>query len=166
MAETPSPDPVLDAVRDRLPVALGAYDTQDRAVGLVIVDVINGFATVGAGALAPPAPNAQVTRMVEETDRLARLFAERDRPIAAFLDTHEPGKPEPPYPPHCELGSGEEELVSELAWLDGCPQARLYPQGLHQRLRRGDGAGKRRQPARRLGQRTWAGGHRRRWHLH
>ena len=40
MAETPSPDPVLNAVRDRLPVALGAYDTQDRIVDLVIVDVV------------------------------------------------------------------------------------------------------------------------------
>ena len=125
MAETPSPDAVLDSVRDRLPVALGAYDTQARKVGLVIVDEVNGFATVGAGAMAPAAPNAQVSRMVDETDRLARLFAERDRPIAAFLDTHEPGKPEPPYPPHCELGSGEEDLVPELAWLDGCPQASL-----------------------------------------
>ncbi|MDP6786564.1 MAG: hypothetical protein QGI13_05475 [Rhodospirillales bacterium] len=83
MAETPSSDPVLDAVCDRLPVAFGAYDTRGRAVGLVIVDEVNGFATVGAGALAPAAPNDQVSRMVAETDRLARLFAERDRPIAA-----------------------------------------------------------------------------------
>ena len=125
MADTPAPDPVFDAVCDRLPVALGPYDTEARAVGLVIVDEVNGFATVGAGPLAPPVPNAQVSRMVDETDRLARLFAERNRPIAAFLDTHEPGKPEPPYPPHCELGSGEEELVPELAWLESCPQARL-----------------------------------------
>jgi len=29
-----------------------------------------------------------------------------------------PGKPEPPYPPHCEKGTGEEELVPELKWLE------------------------------------------------
>ena len=49
--------------------------------------------------------------MVEETDRLARRFVERGWPVLAFLDTHEPGKPEPPYPPHCERGTGEENLV-------------------------------------------------------
>ena len=25
---------------------------------------------------------------------------------------------EPPYPPHCEAGTGEENLVPELAWLE------------------------------------------------
>lgn len=59
MAETSSPDPVLDAVCERLPVALGAYDTRDRAVGLVIANEINGFAMAGAGALAPAVPNAR-----------------------------------------------------------------------------------------------------------
>ncbi len=115
----------LAAVRRQLPIELAAFDASGRATGLVIVDEVNGFATVGAGALAPPEPNPQVARMVAETDRLARRFAERGRPIAAFLDTHQPGKPEPPYPPHCEAGSGQEELVPELAWLEGCELATL-----------------------------------------
>jgi len=110
-----SPETTLNAVRDQLPVAAGAYDTRSRHTGLVIVDEVNGFATVGAGTLAPPAPNAQVAHMVAETDRLARDFAAREQPIAAFLDTHVPGKPEPPYPPHCEAGTGEEDLVPDLA---------------------------------------------------
>ena len=38
--------------------------------------------------------------------------------MLAFLDTHELGKPEPPYPPHCERGTGEEDLVQELKWLE------------------------------------------------
>ncbi len=88
-----------------------------RKAGLVIVDEINGFATVGAGNLAPPVPNDQVTTMVSETDRIARAFSANDLPVLAFLDTHEPGKAEPPYPPHCEAGTGEEELVPELEWL-------------------------------------------------
>ena len=101
-----------------LPVAPARLQLGAEATGLVIVDEVNGFATVGAGNLAPPAENPQVSAMVAETDRLARAFAERGWPMLAFLDTHEPGKPEPPYPPHCEKGSGEEDLVPELAWLE------------------------------------------------
>ena len=116
---------VVDELQARLPIELRPYRLEDRTVGLVIVDEIHGFCTPGAGALAPPAPDAQVERMVEETDRLARRFVKEKRPILAFLDTHEPGKPEPPYPPHCERGSGEEHLVAELAWLEDCPCATL-----------------------------------------
>ena len=50
---------------------------------------------------------------------LARRFEAQGWPILAFLDTHVPGKPEPPYPPHCEKGTGQEELVPELKWLEG-----------------------------------------------
>lgn len=125
MAVKTASDPALDTVRDRLPIALRSFDTKAAATGLVIVDEVNGFATVGAGPLAPPRPNAQVRRMVAETVGLARDFADSGKPIAAFLDTHEPGKPEPPYPPHCEKGSGQEELVPELAWLAGSPRATL-----------------------------------------
>jgi nicotinamidase-related amidase len=69
--------------------------------------------------------NPQVTAMIAETDRLARRFQALGWPVLAFLDTHEPGKPEPPYPPHCERGTGEEELVDELAWLAGASNATL-----------------------------------------
>ncbi|MCG8507793.1 MAG: isochorismatase family protein [Rhodospirillales bacterium] len=125
MTDVPNLSDILRGVRAEMPVSATAFDTAAANCGLVIVDEVNGFATVGAGALAPSAPNIQVERMVAETGRLARLFAKRDAPILAFLDTHEPGKPEPPYPPHCESGTGEEELVPELAWLSDCPQATL-----------------------------------------
>ena len=108
----------------RVPIEIADYVVPE-AVGLVIVDEVNGFCTVGAGNLAPPAPDFQVERMVAETDRLARKFAEERRSILAFLDTHEPGVPEPPYPPHCERGTGEENLVPGLAWLEDEPQATL-----------------------------------------
>jgi nicotinamidase-related amidase len=108
-----------------LPLRFHSFDRRAAPCGLVIVDVVNGFATTGAGALAPPAADSQVERMVAETDRLARLFADEEWPILAFLDTHVPGKPEPPYPPHCEIGTGEENLVPALAWLEQCPQATL-----------------------------------------
>jgi nicotinamidase-related amidase len=107
----------LELLQDKvLPVAPQAVKLEPDC-GLVIVDIVKGFAEVGRGALAPPVPNPQVSRMIGETDALAKRFVADERPILAFLDTHAPGKPEPPYPPHCEMGSGEEELVDELAWL-------------------------------------------------
>ncbi|MCU0837669.1 MAG: isochorismatase family protein [Rhodospirillales bacterium] len=118
-------EPDLVAAQSSLPIALGTYALAGRRAGLIIVDEVNGFCTVGAGPLAPREANAQVTRMLAETERLARAFAGDGRPIALFLDSHEPGKPEPPYPPHCERGSGEDELVAELLWLREAPTATL-----------------------------------------
>lgn len=112
-------------LRDQLPLEFCAFAPAARPTGLVVVDIVNGFATVGAGALAPPAPDAQIAGMVDQAAALAWRFAEDGRPLLAFLDTHIPGKPEPPYPPHCEQGSGEERLVPELAWLEGHPAATL-----------------------------------------
>jgi len=116
---------LVQELQAQLPVELQPYALAGRTVGLVIVDEINGFCAVGAGSLAPPAPDAQVERMIRETDRLARRFAGEKRAILVLLDTHEPGKPEPPYPLHCERGSGEENLVPELAWLEDCACATL-----------------------------------------
>jgi nicotinamidase-related amidase len=117
--------PWFDRLVEIMPVELASYPLGARPVGLVVIDEVNGFCTVGAGQLAPPRADDQISRMVDESDRLARRFADAGWPILAFLDTHEPGKLEPPYPPHCERGTGEENLVPELAWLDGCPSAKL-----------------------------------------
>ncbi len=114
----PERDETLGRLHAELPVAPSTYDPAGKRCGLLIVDEVNGFATPGAGALAPAADDPQVARMVEETDKLARALIARGGPVAAFLDTHQPGKPEPPYPPHCERGSGEEELVPQLRWLE------------------------------------------------
>ncbi|XP_020578076.1 nicotinamidase 1 [Phalaenopsis equestris] len=89
-----------------------------RIVGLVLIDIVNGFCTVGAGNLAPPEPNKQISTMVEEASRLAKAFCDRNWPVFAFLDTHYADKPEPPYLPHCIIGSGEEHLVPALQWLE------------------------------------------------
>ena len=111
---------MTEGLNQIMPLQLSTLDltSLDEGTGLVIVDEINGFATVGGGNLAPPVPNAQVTKMVEETNRLARFFTQKSWSILAFLDTHIPGKSEPPYPPHCEAGTGEDELVPELKWLE------------------------------------------------
>lgn len=116
---------LIDALRVEMPVQTVTMDLLNRQIGLVIVDEVNGFCTVGAGNLAPPAPDEQVSHMVKLTDEIARAFIAKRWPILAFLDSHEAGKPEPPYPPHCEIGSGEENLVPELAWLEEDPHATL-----------------------------------------
>nr|CAD1832228.1 unnamed protein product [Ananas comosus var. bracteatus] len=87
-------------------------------VGLVLVDILNGFCTVGSGNLAPTKPNKQIESMVKEAARLSKLFCEKKWPVFVFLDSHHPNKPEPPYPPHCLIGSGEEDLVPALKWLE------------------------------------------------
>ncbi len=112
-----TPDTTLATIQAALPVDTQPYVVGDRPTGLVVVDLINGFCTVGFDSLAPLETNEQISIMVSESDRLARTFVERGWPVIAFLDTHEPGKPEPPYPPHCEKGTGQEELVPELKWL-------------------------------------------------
>ncbi len=110
---------------EALPIATRPFAADTRPTGLVIIDEVNGFCTVGAGNMAPVEADAQIAAMVERTDRIARAFAAQRWPILAFLDTHEPGKPEPPYPPHCEKGTGEENFVPELAWLEDDTHATL-----------------------------------------
>ena len=114
----------LNLIKNHLPISISPWSAGAHT-GLVIVDAVHGFCTVGRGALAPQAPNAQITQMVNEINCLARDFAAAGHPILVFMDTHEPGKAEPPYPPHCERGTGEENLVDELAWLEASPTATL-----------------------------------------
>ena len=122
-----SAETILQDITESMPLSKTVLDlsSSGQGFGLIIVDEVNGFATVGAGNLAPLVPNEQVSVMVSETDRLARSFTKQAMPILAFLDTHDSGKPQPPYPPHCERGTGEEELVPELKWLENDPQATL-----------------------------------------
>jgi nicotinamidase-related amidase len=53
----------------------------------------------------------QITGMINESARLARLFCDKKLPVLAFLDSHQPNKPEEPYPPHCIAGTDESKLV-------------------------------------------------------
>ena len=118
-------DFTLAAIEAALPIDPQPYTIGNRPTGLIIVDVVNGFCTIGYGSLAPTEHNQQIATMVAESNRLAQEFIARGMPVLLFLDTHEPGKPEPPYPPHCEKGTGEEKLVTELEWLENHPQATL-----------------------------------------
>ncbi|KAJ6377902.1 hypothetical protein OIU78_028180 [Salix suchowensis] len=98
---------------------------EDIVNGLVLVDIINGFCSVGAGNLAPREPNRQITGMINESARLARLFCDKKLPVLAFLDSHQPNKPEEPYPPHCIAGTEESKLVPALQWIENEPNVTI-----------------------------------------
>ncbi|EOX91936.1 hypothetical protein QUC31_003372 [Theobroma cacao] len=116
----------IDLLKKDLPVEQSSLVlSQDVKTGLVLVDVVNGFCTVGAGNLAPRQPDKQISDMVEESVRLAKLFCEKNWPVFAFLDSHHPDIPEPPYPPHCIIGTDEARLVPALQWLENEPSATL-----------------------------------------
>ncbi|HRJ61205.1 MAG TPA: isochorismatase family protein [Azospirillaceae bacterium] len=113
------------SIADSLPIALQAYPLTGKRAGLVIIDEVNGFCTPGCGPLAPPAPDAVVEQMVAETDALAGRFLAGGLPVLVSLDSHDPAKPEPPYPPHCLQGTGDDQLVPALQWLETAPGVTL-----------------------------------------
>ncbi|XP_010526685.1 PREDICTED: uncharacterized protein LOC104804180 isoform X7 [Tarenaya hassleriana] len=76
---------------------------------------------------APTQHNEQISVMVKESARLAGEFCSRKWPIFAFMDSHHPDIPEPPYPPHCIIGTDESRLVPALQWLESEPCATLRP---------------------------------------
>lgn len=88
-------------------------------LGLIVVDVVRGFTR--SGALADPASMAPMVRAVNGLVRdLDRRLGDRLR-VLVLRDRHPADIPEPPYPPHCIVGTGEERLDPELDWLLGRP---------------------------------------------
>ncbi|KAB2058199.1 hypothetical protein ES319_A11G218100v1 [Gossypium barbadense] len=116
----------IDLLKKELPFEEGSLVLSiDVKTGLVLVDVVNGFCSVGAGNLAPVKPDKQISYMVKESARLAKLFCREKWPVFAFLDSHHPDIPEPPYPPHCIAGTDEARLVPDLQWLENEANATL-----------------------------------------
>ncbi|PPS01389.1 hypothetical protein GOBAR_AA19276 [Gossypium barbadense] len=116
----------IDLLKKELPFEEGSLVLSiDVKTGLVLVDVVNGFCSVGAGNLAPVKPDKQISYMVKESARLAKLFCGEKWPVFAFLDSHHPDIPEPPYPPHCIAGTDEARLVPDLQWLENEANATL-----------------------------------------
>ncbi|KAI3946008.1 hypothetical protein MKX01_024764 [Papaver californicum] len=120
---------LIDLVKQEIPIHQSEPESlvlsDDTRTGLVLVDIVNGFCTVGSGNLAPVLPNRQISNMVEESVKLSRTFCEKKWPIFAFIDTHHPGKPEDPYPPHCLIGTDESKLVPSLQWLEDEPNVTI-----------------------------------------
>lgn len=78
-------------------------------IGLIIVDMINGF--VKEGVLADPS----IGNIIEENVKIANYFLESNDPIIAFRDVHSVNSEEfKSFPPHCIEGTSEVELVDEL----------------------------------------------------
>lgn len=116
----------IDLLKKELPFEEGSLVlSKDVKTGLVLVDVVNGFCSVGAGNLAPVKPDKQISYMVKESARLAKLFCGEKWPVFAFLDSHHPDIPEPPYPPHCIAGTDEARLIPDLQWLENEANATL-----------------------------------------
>ncbi|KAJ4950603.1 hypothetical protein NE237_027435 [Protea cynaroides] len=116
----------LDLLKNELPLEQESLVlSEDVVTGLVLVDVINGFCTGGAGNLAPREPNKQISGMLDEAVNLARVFCEKKWPVMAFLDSHHPDKLEHPYPAHCLIGSEESNLVPALQWLEKEPNVTI-----------------------------------------
>ncbi|KAI5324857.1 hypothetical protein L3X38_033930 [Prunus dulcis] len=83
---------IIDLVKEELPVfQMSLVLTGDVKTDLVLVDIVNGFCTVGVG-------------------NLSHVFA--------FLDSHHPDIPEPPYPSHYIAGTDEAKPVPPLQWLE------------------------------------------------
>ncbi|KAH0732037.1 hypothetical protein KY289_003225 [Solanum tuberosum] len=116
----------VDLLKNEIPMEEeSVVITEDIKAGLVLVDIINGFCTVGAGNLAPREPNRQISEMIDESSRLARMFCDKKLPVLAFLDSHHPDKLEHPYPSHCITGTDESNLVPALRWVEEEPNVTI-----------------------------------------
>lgn len=100
-----------------LPINIKDIRLKIKSSGLVIIDPLNGFCKPGCGPLAPPAPDKAIEEMISYVDFLARFLAGYSRPILVLADSHRPGVPEPPYPPHCEEGTEQAMVVDQLCWM-------------------------------------------------
>lgn len=95
----------------------------DHAVGLVVVDPGVGFTR--SGALSDPARMLPMLAAIGDVYRdLRARLGDRLR-VLVFLDTHHADVPEPPYPPHGVIGTGEEGIDPDLAWLLAEPHVTL-----------------------------------------
>lgn len=92
-------------------------------VGLISIDVINGFCTVGALA------SARVGRIAAPVAQLfERAYTLGVRCLALTQDTHDPAAPEfAAFPPHCLRGTTESEAVDELKALPFYAQLAIFP---------------------------------------
>lgn len=82
---------------------------ENKKALLVVVDMVNGFAT--SGALADPI----IQNIIPRISTLIDNFIVSKRPILAFIDAHEENAIEfNSFPMHCIKGSYESELVDLL----------------------------------------------------
>ena len=109
-------------------------NSDPRTVGIVSVDVIEGFCTVG------PLSSPRVNRIVEPITRLFQLAWDSGiRDIALPQDTHPEDAVEfANYAPHCIRGTEESETVAAFKALPFFDQLHCFPQKFDQQ-RNGSG---------------------------
>lgn len=113
----------LEQLQRALPVPVGTAKLGPGNVGLVVVDVVRGFTREGA--------LSDSTSMAPMVAAAAALAADLDRQLGQRLhtlllrDSHHPDIPEPPYPPHCIQGTGEDELDPDIAHLAQRPRTSI-----------------------------------------
>jgi nicotinamidase-related amidase len=106
----------MNELKKVMPIVVGRADLRRKRVGLVVVDPVQGFCDFGALADA-----ASMKPMIDAVDKLGRDLIERRGAAAkvlVFRDAHKADVPEPPYPPHCVIGTGEELVTPRLRWLE------------------------------------------------
>ncbi|MFA4964264.1 MAG: isochorismatase family cysteine hydrolase [Thermoleophilia bacterium] len=85
-------------------------DSQRPHTAVLVVDMLNGFCRTG---------NLASARLDSVTPRLRRHLGRAEAAgadLVFLVDTHAPDDPEfAMFPPHCVEGSGEDEVVPELA---------------------------------------------------
>ena len=110
----------MSTLEERLPIQLQSIALGEGPIGLVVVDAGIGFTREGNLA-DPERMIPMVSRIGNTWRRLSEAIGSRLHTLC-FLDTHEPDIPEPPYPPHCIKGTGEEHMDPDLEWLLEKPQ--------------------------------------------
>lgn len=85
-------------------------DAQQPRTVILVVDMLNGFCR--AGNLASARLDSVTPRLRHHLERAEASGAD----LVFLVDTHAPDDPEfAMFPPHCVEGSGEDEVVPELA---------------------------------------------------
>lgn len=99
------------------------HDNDPRTVGIISVDVIEGFCSIG------PLSSPRVNRIVEPITHLFRLaWAAGVRDIALPQDTHPQDAVEfAQYAPHCIVGTAESESVAAFKALPFFDQITVIP---------------------------------------
>lgn len=88
-------------------VRLESFESNKTA--LIVVDMVNGF--VKEGALSSP----RVLGINDRTAQLVNACRERKIEMLAFCDSHNECCQEfASYPPHCVMGTAEEEITEEI----------------------------------------------------
>lgn len=114
---------LLAGLCEALPIATGKASFPVGNIGLIIVDVVRGFTREGALSDAKsmaPMVEAAAAVLSEMDERLGRRLH-----LLLLRDTHHADIPEPPYPPHCVKGSGEDELDPGIAHAGDHPRAEV-----------------------------------------